>query len=68
MVYLFGIIGFLGGFAAGLLVISRFLKDVGNRDLLANKSLRWTYGLAVWLAAALGACIGVWMYGRYYAG
>lgn len=66
MVYLFGIVGFIGGFAAGLLIINQFLKDMSRRTLMEDKSLHRTYGVAVWLMAVLGSYIGVWMHGRYF--
>ena len=59
MVYLYGIIGFIGGFALGLGVINMFLRSYTGRELMENKNLRWTYGLAVWLFAGLGAWAGV---------
>ena len=64
--YLFGAIGFVVGFFAGVFIISMFLKGYSKKDLVNDKSLRWTYGLAVWLFAALGACGGVWFYDRSF--
>lgn len=66
MVYLFGIIGLILGFAGGLFIISLFLKGYSRKDLVRDKSLRWTYGLAVWVFAALGAWGGVWLYERSF--
>lgn len=66
MVYLFGLMGFLGGFMAGLLVINIFLRGVSRNDLLHNRSYRWTYGVAVWLFAALGVYAGLLMHARYF--
>ena len=68
MVYLFGILGFLGGFMAGLIVINIFLHNVSKQDLLTTRSYRWTYGLAVWVFAGIGSYAGMWMHGRYFAG
>lgn len=64
MVYVFGICGFVLGFVAGLFVINMFLRGYNARELLKNKSLRWTYGLAVWIFAALGSWAGVWLHNR----
>ncbi len=66
MVYLFGIIGLILGFAVGLVIISLFLNGYSRRDLVRDNSLRWTYGLAVWVFAALGAWGGVWLYERSF--
>ena len=62
MVYLYGIIGFIGGFAIGLFVINLFLRRRQAAELVQDKSLRWTYGLAVWIMAGLGSWAGVWLY------
>lgn len=59
MVYVFGIAGFVLGFIGGLFIIHLFLKNLSKRELLGDKSLRWTYGLAVWVFAGLGAWGGV---------
>jgi undecaprenyl pyrophosphate phosphatase UppP len=66
MIYLFGIVGFILGFAAGLVVISLFLKGYSRRQLTGDKSLRWTYGFAVWVFAALGTYGGIWLYERSF--
>ncbi len=66
MVYLFGVLGFIGGFMAGLLVINIFLRGISNTELVSNKSLRWTYGVAVWIFAGLGIYAGLWMHARYF--
>ena len=66
MVYLFGVIGFFLGFVGGLFVIHLFLKNLSKRELVADKSLRWTYGLAVWVFAGLGAWGGVWLFERSF--
>jgi undecaprenyl pyrophosphate phosphatase UppP len=68
MVYLFGILGFIGGFMAGLIVINIFLQNVSRDKLLGDKSLRWTYGLAVWVIAGIGVYAGLWVHARYFAG
>ncbi len=64
MVYLFGVIGFVLGFAGGMFVINLFLRTYSSSELLKDRSLRWTYGVAVWIFAALGAVGGVWLYNR----
>lgn len=64
MVYLCAVVGFILGFAAGLIIINLFLASYPKSELLRNRSLRWTYGVAVWVFAALGAWGGVWLYDR----
>lgn len=66
MIYLYGVIGFVLGFTGGLLIINMFLRHYPTSQLVKDKSLRWTYGLAVWLFAALGAWGGVWLYQRSF--
>lgn len=68
MVYLFGVLGFLGGFMAGLIVINVFLQNISREKLMKDKSLRWTYGVAVWIMAGIGAYVGILLHGRYLAG
>ena len=64
MIYLFGACGFVLGFAAGMFVINLFLRAYSKRDLVKDKSLHWTYGLAVWIFAGLGVLAGLWLYNR----
>lgn len=64
MVFVFAIIGLIVGFISGLFVINLFLRRYSSSELVRNKSLRWTYGLAVWVFAALGAWGGVLLHGR----
>lgn len=64
MVYFCAAIGLVLGFIAGLVIINIFLKGYSGGDLLKDKSLRWTYGLAVWIFAGLGAWLSVWLYNR----
>lgn len=68
MVYLFGLIGFIGGFVIGLFLINLFLQDRSRRELLNDKSLGRTYGVAVWAMAGIGAYTGVFVHGRYFSG
>lgn len=64
MVYLFGLCGLVLGFGVGMFVIHLFLQNYRSHELIKDKSLRWTYGLAVWLIAGLCAWLGVWLYER----
>ena len=64
MIYAFGIVGFVLGFAAGLFVINLFLRTYSTPELVKTRSLRWTYGLAVWIFAGLGVWGGIWLYQR----
>lgn len=66
MVYLFGFIGFVLGFAVGLGVVNVFLRSYSPKELRNNKSLWWTYGLAVWVFAGLGCWLGLVMFERYF--
>ena len=64
MMFVYGTGGFILGFAAGLFIINMFLRHYSKRDLLRDKSLRWTYGLAVWICAGIGATLGFWLFNR----
>ena len=65
MVYVYGIIGFVCGFIGGLGILSFLLKSYSRAQLVESKSLRWTYGLMVWVLAGLGAWGGVELYNRH---
>lgn len=66
MIYIFGMAGFVLGFAGGLAIIRIFLKNYSKRELLQDKSLRWTYGLAVWMMSGLGIWAGIWLHNRSF--
>jgi len=65
MIYACGILGFVLGFIFGLCVINVFLRNYPRSALIQDKSLRWTYGLAVWIFGGLGAWAGILLYQRY---
>ncbi|MCD8571064.1 MAG: hypothetical protein LRY76_06015 [Alphaproteobacteria bacterium] len=50
-----GIIGFLGGFAVGQMVLFFLLRHKTREELLSDKSLKWKYGTINWAFAILGA-------------
>lgn len=66
MIYVFGIIGFVLGFAAGLFAVHHYLRGKTRQELIHDKSLRWTYGLAVWASGGIGAALGVWLFTRTF--
>ncbi len=66
MVYIFGFIGFIFGFAIGLGVINVLLRNHKISEIKQNKSVRWIYGLTVWGLSGLGSYIGVIIYGNYF--
>ena len=65
MVYLAGVIGFIGGFFIGQVILMRLLKNYSNEEILENKSLRWTYGMLNWVIAGLGSYSVVMFYNHY---
>ncbi|MEM6780678.1 MAG: hypothetical protein AAF569_02320 [Pseudomonadota bacterium] len=66
MVYLIGILGFIGGFILGVMLIGIFLKSRSKQELMENKSIRWTYGVFVWFVAGLTAWAAVTTYNQYF--
>jgi len=66
MVYVVGILGFLGGFALGLMILARLLKDRPAEELIHNNRLKWTYGLLNWVVAAIGSYSAVTLYNVYF--
>jgi putative copper export protein len=66
MVYVAGIIGFIGGFFLGQLLLLRLLKNRSNEELMTNRWLRLQYGIMNWTIAAASAYCMVEMYGLYF--
>ena len=66
MVYIFGFFGFVMGFGVGLGVINVLLRHRSKKEIEEDTSLRWTYGLAVWVFAALGGWLGAWIHNNYF--
>lgn len=65
MVYLIGILGFIGGFCLGIMLIGLFLKNRSKKELMENKSYHWTYGVFVWIVAGFGAWAAIAAYHQY---
>lgn len=66
MIYVSGMTGFIGGFILGQMIIYFLLRHRRREDLLADRNLRWTYGLFNWIVAALGAYSFVLMHQAYF--
>ena len=66
MVYIFALVGLISGFAIGLGVINVFLRHYTMKEIEADKSLRWKYGLSVWIFAGFGGWLGVAIYNNYF--
>lgn len=66
MVYLVGIVGLIGGFMAGQMLLYFMLRHKSREDLLNDRLLKWKYGTLNWLVAALGAYSFVSIYQRYF--
>jgi hypothetical protein len=67
MVYVAGIIGFIGGFAAGQMLLYFMLRHRSREELMNDKSLKWKYGILNWGMAALGAYSFIEMYKLYFS-
>ncbi len=65
MVYVVGILGLMGGFLMGQLILLRVLRDRTREELLNDKNLKLKYGILNWLCAALGAWAFVKLYVLY---
>lgn len=66
MVYVVGVIGFISGFALGVIILSRLLKNRSRDELLNDRGLRFTYGLLAWAIAALTSYSAVALYKYYF--
>lgn len=65
MIYIFGTVGFVGGFVLGQFVLALMLRGRSREELLTDKGLRWKYGVLNWLIALLSAASAVWLYDRF---
>ena len=65
MVYIVGFIGLVSGFFAGQLVLLHLLRQRSNKEILTDRSIRWTYGLLNWIIAGAGAYAAVLLYNIY---
>ncbi len=66
MVWLAGLVGFIGGFVVALVILNHLLRGVDRQELLTNKSLRLKYGLIAWGIALVGALCAVTMAKIYF--
>lgn len=66
MVYLVGIIGFIGGFIFGQMVLYFLTRHKDPEELLEDPVQKWKYGLLNWLIAGLGAYSFIYMYRLYF--
>jgi hypothetical protein len=65
VVYVVGVIGFLGGFCAGQILLMFLLRHKTNEELKTDKSLK-IYGLINWIVAVLGMLAMLWLYKIYF--
>ncbi len=66
MVYGVGILGLIGGFAFGVMVLHFLTRHKSREELLNDRFLKWKYGLLCWGIAALGCYSFVQMYQEYF--
>ena len=66
MVYVMGIVGFVGGFAFGQMLLYFLLRHRSRQDLLHDKTLRMQYGITNWACAILGAYGLIQIYRLYF--
>ncbi|MCB9983809.1 MAG: hypothetical protein H6861_09100 [Rhodospirillales bacterium] len=66
MIYGVGIVGFIGGFIFGQMVLYFLLRHKTNEELLNDRWLKIKYGLLGWGCAALGAYSFVEIYKQYF--
>lgn len=65
MVYVVGVVGLIGGFCAGQLLLMFLLRNKTNAELKTDSSLK-IYGLINWVVAALGMVTMLWLYKLYF--
>jgi hypothetical protein len=67
MVYLFTFFGFAMGFGVGLGTINVILRHKTMDEIESNRSLRFWYGLLVWVFALAGGWAGWALYTYHFA-
>ena len=66
MVYLFGLIGFVTGFAIGLGIINVLLRKQSLDEIKSKPSNKWKFGTIVWVLGILGAWVGANLYHGFF--
>lgn len=66
MVYVAGVVGFIGGFMCGLMLLYFLLRNVRQESLMNDPYIKWKYGILNWGIAILGAYAAVSMYEKYF--
>lgn len=66
MVYIIGILGFIGGFIIGQYILLQMLKNRSREELLNDTSLRYTYGILNWIVAGIGSYLCVTAYKMFF--
>ena len=66
MIYVMGIVGFIGGAAFGLMALHFLLRHKSRDELLHDKFLKYKYGLMCWGMAVLGSYGLVQLYQQYF--
>ncbi len=66
MLYLVGIIGFVGGFIFGQMVIYFLLRHKSREELLEDKRLKWKYGTLNWVIAGMSTYFFILTYKQYF--
>lgn len=65
MIYVYGILGFVIGFAFGQMLLSFLLRGVSKEDMLNDKHIQLKYGLMNWGLAILSCYGAIELYQRY---
>ncbi len=66
MVYVIGVLGFIGGFFVGQMALYFLLRHKTKEELLAQEHLKWTYGIFNWAVAIFGSYLLIKMYEQYF--
>ncbi len=66
MVYIAGIVGLVGGFVLGQMLLYFLLRHKSREDLLNDPYLKWKYGTLNWIVAGLGCYGTIELYNLYF--
>ncbi|MCB1681161.1 MAG: hypothetical protein H6858_06770 [Rhodospirillales bacterium] len=66
MIYFIGVVGFVGGFFLGQMVLYFMLRNVPREKLLNDPTIKWKYGILNWVIAVFGCYSMVVTYQEYF--
>ena len=66
MIYVAGILGFVGGFALSQMILYFFLRNKTKEELLEDRYLKWKYGTLSWAITIFSTYTMIETYRLYF--